>query len=331
MKEKDQVLLYQTVDGETQIEVTVEEETVWLTQLQMADLFGTTLQNVNTHIINIYKTNELEKNPTIKENLIVQKEGTRTIKRKTIQYSLDVIISVGYRVKSIRGVQFRIWANKILREYMLKGYVLDERRLNRQSKHLNTLKNTIQLIGKVNKKMQLTDNEYNSFLHLLSDYSYALDVLDKYDHRHLPEENTSRVILYIPTYEDAMTVVNNLKGRYPSNTLFGNEKDASFRSSIASINQTFDGCDLYPSIEEKAAHLLYFIVKNLSFSDGNKRIAAFMLVWYMDKNNILCKDDGTRRISDNSLVALTLMIAESDPAEKEIFIQVVVSLINGQN
>uniref|UniRef100_UPI00262B50F9 type II toxin-antitoxin system death-on-curing family toxin n=1 Tax=Chitinophaga sp. TaxID=1869181 RepID=UPI00262B50F9 len=198
-------------------------------------------------------------------------------------------------------------------------------------RNLNALKNTIQIMGRLMDNHRLTNDESAGLISLLNDYSYALDVLDKYDHQQIPEEHTSRKIVYTPTYEDAIQVVALLKNRYPSNALFGNEKDMSFRSSLASINQTFDGRDLYPSIEVKAAHLLYFIVKNHSFSDGNKRIAAFLLVWYMDRNNILYKKDGNRRISDNSLVALTLMIAESDPAEKDVFIQVVVSLINGHN
>ena len=331
MKEKDQILLYQSEDGETQIEVTVRDETVWLTQQQMAKLFFNTKQNISLHISNIYKEEELDVRATVKESLTVQKEGNRVIQRKLELYSLDVIISVGYRVKSRRGTDFRIWANKVLKDFLLQGYALNEKQLHRHERNLNALKNTIQIMGRLMDNHRLTNDESAGLISLLNDYSYALDVLDKYDHQQIPEEHTSRKIVYTPTYEDAIQVVALLKNRYPSNALFGNEKDMSFRSSLASINQTFDGRDLYPSIEVKAAHLLYFIVKNHSFSDGNKRIAAFLLVWYMDRNNILYKKDGNRRISDNSLVALTLMIAESDPAEKDVFIQVVVSLINGHN
>ncbi|MGE7777853.1 RhuM family protein [Chitinophaga sp. NPDC101104] len=331
MEQKDQVILYQTEDGKLTIDVTVEEDTVWLTQLQMTTLFDSTQQNISQHINNIYKTRELEKKSTHKKSLLVQNEGKRTIQRATDLYSLDMIISVGYRVKSKRGTDFRIWANKILKEYLLQGYALNEQRLNRRTQDFITLKSTIQMMGKLMETHRLTSEDATSLLALLKDYSYALDVLDKYDHRAMPAEHTTASLTFHPSYEEAKKVIDTLKTRYKSNVMFGNEKDESFRSSIAAINATFDGIHLYPSIEEKAAHLLYFIIKNHSFTDGNKRIAAFMFAWYMDKNNCLYKSDGSKRIAENALVALTLMIAESDPQDKDLFIQVVVSLINGCN
>jgi len=247
---------------------------------------------------------------TVKESLTVQKEGKRAVKRKIEQYSLDVIISVGYRVKSKRGTQFRIWANKILKEYLVKGYSLNEKRLHEQSQQFEALKQTVKLMGNVLGAQELSSDEASGLLKVITDYTYALDVLDKYDHRKLTIEATHTQQGFIATYGDAMKAIRSLRDKFGSSSLFGNEKDESFQSSIATIYQSFGGQDLYPSIEEKAAHLLYFVVKNHSFSDGNKRIAAFLFVWFLEKNSILYREDGTKRIADNALVALTLMIAE---------------------
>lgn len=215
MKEKDQILLYQTEDGETQIEVTVHEETVWLTQQQMAKLFSNTKQNISLHISNIYKEGELDVRATVKESLTVQKEGNRAIQRKIELYSLDVIISVGYRIKSKRGTAFRIWANKVLKDFLLQGYAFNEKRLHRHEQDLNSLKNTIQIMGRLMDNHRLTNNESAGLISLLNDYSYALDVLDKYDHQHLPEELTSRRILYIPNLRGCDAGGGNVKEQVP--------------------------------------------------------------------------------------------------------------------
>lgn len=329
--ENSQIIIYQTPDGETSVDVTIEQDTVWLSQNQMAELFQSSKQNISLHVNNIFKEGELEKNATVKESLTVQNEGKRPVKRKVEQYSLDVIISVGYRVKSKRGTQFRIWANKVLKDYLVKGYALNEKRLNDQHQQFEALKQTVRLMGNVLDKQELSGDEATGLLKVITDYTYALDVLDKYDHRTLTIEATHKQQAFIATYAAAMKAIHGLRDKFGGSSLFGNEKDESFKSSIATIYQSFGGNDLYPSIEEKAAHLLYFVVKNHSFSDGNKRIAAFLFVWFLEKNNILYREDRSKRIADNALVALTLMIAESKPDEKDIITQVVVNLINGYN
>jgi len=330
--ENNQIIIYQTPDGQTAIDVTMDQDTVWLTQSQMVELFQTSKQNISLHINNIFNEGELDKLATVKESLTVQKEGKRSVKRKVEQYSLDVIISIGYRVKSIRGTQFRIWASKVLKEYLVKGYALNEKQLSEESKQLTALKQTVRLMGNVlDAPQQLSSDEASGLLKVITDYTYALDVLDKYDHRSLTIEATHKEQTFMATYEEAIKAIQGLKDKFGGSSLFGNEKDESFRSSIATIYQSFEGFDLYPSVEEKAAHLLYFVVKNHSFSDGNKRIAAFLFVWFLEKNRFLYRADGTKRIADNALVALTLMIAESKPDEKDIITQVVVNLINGYN
>lgn len=327
----DQIIIYQTEDGETSIDVTLDQDTVWLTQSQMIELFQSSKQNISLHINNIFKEGELEREATVKESLTVQNEGKRAVKRRIEQYSLDVIISVGYRVKSRRGTQFRIWASKILKEYLTKGYSLNEKRLREKSQQFEALKQTVRLMGNVIGTQELSSNEANGLLKVITDYTYALDILDKYDHRKLTIEAIHTQQAFIATYKEAMKAIQGLKDKFGGSRLFGNEKDESFRSSIATIYQSFDGKELYPSVEEKAANFLYFVVKNHSFSDGNKRIAAFLFVWFLEKNNILYREDGVKRIADNALVALTLMIAESKPEEKDIIVQVVVNLINGYN
>ncbi|MVT11050.1 virulence protein RhuM/Fic/DOC family protein [Chitinophaga tropicalis] len=329
--ENNQIVIYQTSDGETSIDVTLDQDTVWLSQNQMAELFQSSKQNISLHINNIFNEGELERNATVKESLTVQNEGKRAIKRKIDQYSLDVIISVGYRVKSKRGIQFRIWASKVLKEYLIKGYALNEKRLHEQKQQFEALKQTVRLMGNIAGTQELSTNEATGLLKVITDYTYALDVLDKYDHRNLKIEAIHLHESFVFTYEEATKAIYGLRNKFGGSNLFGNEKDESFRSSISTIYQSFGGQELYPSIEEKAAHLLYFVVKNHSFSDGNKRIAAFLFVWFLEKNNILYRENGSKRIADNALVALTLMIAESKPDEKDIIVQVVVNLINGYN
>jgi prophage maintenance system killer protein/predicted nucleic acid-binding protein len=331
MENTGEIVMYQTVDGQTSISVKLENETVWLNQYQMAELFCQTRQNINLHISNIFKENELEVWATCKDSLQVQEEGGRKVKRRIPYYSLDVIISVGYRVKSPRGTQFRIWANKVLRDYLVKGYTVNEQRLREQSRQLEELKQTVKLLGNVVGNHELTSEEATGLLKVVTDYTYALDVLDQYDHQVLEIQNTTSAELFIITYDEAMLAIKGLRDKFGGSALFGNEKDESFQGSLAAIYQTFDGYYVYPSVEEKAANLLYFVIKNHSFSDGNKRIAAFLFVWFMEKNNILYRIDGSKRIADNALVAITLMIAESKPEEKDMMTKVVVNLINLKN
>ena len=325
----NQIIIYQTEDGQTQVDVRLENETVWLTQAQMAELFEKTPQNITMHIGNAYKEGELEKESTCKEYLQVQQEGKRKVSRMVKYYDLDVIISVGYRVKSKRGTAFRIWARKVLREYLVKGYAVNERMRKEQIGELR------QLVGMLGRTIQsqplLSNDETNALFEVVTDYTYALDTLDNYDYDRLTINKTTKEEPFHATYENAMEAINGLREKFGGSVLFGNEKDDSFKSSIGQIYQTFDGEELYPSVEEKAAMLLYLVTKNHSFSDGNKRIAATLFLWFLNNNHILYHPDGSKRIADSTLVALTLMIAESRTEEKDVMVKVVVNLINKNN
>ena len=326
--DRGEIIIYQTADGETRLDVRMENDSVWLTQAQMVELFNSTKQNVSLHINNIFKEGELEREATVKEYLIVRQEGNRSVRRKITVYNLDVIISVGYRVKSQRGTQFRIWANKILKEYLIKGYAVNTQA---KAEQLEELKKTVRLLSHVLAAKEVTKSEAVGLLRVITDYTYGLDTLDRYDYQALGVEKTTKEEIFHATYENAMDAINALKVQFGESRWFANEKDDSFKSSIGQIYQTFGGEDLYPSVEEKAAMLLYLVVKNHSFSDGNKRIAAMLFLWFMEKNGILYGPDGHKRIADNTLVALTLMIAESRTEEKDVMVKVVVNLINKDN
>ncbi|MBT3383837.1 MAG: virulence protein RhuM/Fic/DOC family protein [Prolixibacteraceae bacterium] len=325
------IKIYQSKDGQTEVQVKVEKETVWLSQKQMAQLFDKDTDTIGLHLKNIYKSGELDEISTTEDSSVIQLEGKRNVKRNIKLYNLDAIISVGYRVNSKRGIQFRIWANKILKEYLIKGYALNERKLSEQNKQLKDLQNSIMLLGNTLNFNTLSSDESSGLLKIISDYAYALDILDQYDYQSLKIRNTSGKETYKLTYEEAINQIQIVKKAHGNSTLFGNEKDDSFQSSVATIYQTFGGNDLYPSIEEKAANLLYFITKNHSFSDGNKRIAAFLFLYFLERNGILFDKNGNKRIADNTLVALTLMIAVSRPDEKDTMTKVIVNLINKNN
>lgn len=322
----DQIIIYQTAAGNTAIDVKLEKESLWLNQTQITELFQRERTVISKHISNIFKEGELQVEGNVQKMHIANSDKPVTF------YSLDVIISVGYRVKSNEGTKFRIWANKILKEYLIKGYSINESRLKEQAEQLSNLKSTVNLLSKVLESKELSSDEATGLLKVVTDYTYALDILDKYDHQQLSLDNTTQDnLIFRATYEEAIKAIKTLKDKFGGSSLFGNEKDASFRSSIATIYQSFGGVDLYPSIEEKAANLLYFVVKNHSFTDGNKRIAAYLFVWFLEKNGILYRLDGSKRIADNTLVALTLMIAESRPDEREMMMKVVINLINQKN
>lgn len=325
---KGEIIIYQTPEGHVSLNVRLENETVWLDQYQMSDLFSTDRTSISRHIRNIYKSEELEENSTCAKFAQVQKEGNREVFRIISYYNLDMIISVGYRVNSKRGIQFRIWANKILKEYLIKGYAVNEKMKLQQ---YGDLKQTVKLLSNVLQSKELSADEATGLLQVISDYTYALDTLDRYDYQTLVVEQTTPKESFRATYETAMKAINYLRDKFGGSDLFGNEKDQSFKSSINTIYQTFDGKDLYPSVEEKGAMLLYLVTKNHSFSDGNKRIAAFLFLWFLEKNGILYKTDGTKLIENNTLVALTLMIAESRTEEKDVMVKVVVNLINKNN
>ena len=325
------IQIYRLDNGATEIDVKLDQDTIWLSQKQIAELFDKDSDTIGLHLKNIYSTGELKEFSTTEDYSVVQKEGTRNIRRRIKHYNLDAIISVGYRVNSIRGTQFRIWANKILKEYLIQGYSINERALKRQNEQLSVLQKTIKILSSAIQSKELTSDESKGLLSIVSDYSYALDILDQYDYQTLTITKTSGKDIYRITYAEAIDQINLVRKAYGNSELFGREKDKSFKSSISTIYQTFDGKDLYPSIEEKAAHLLYFITKNHSFSDGNKRIAAFMFLYFLSKNGILYDSYGNKRIADNTLVALTLMIAVSKQEEMDVMIKVIVNLINTRN
>jgi prophage maintenance system killer protein len=326
-----EIKIYQTDDGQTKIDVKFDNETVWLTQKQMALLFDKDSDTIGLHIKNIYQSGELEELTTTEESSVVQQEGKRKVKRKLKLYNLEAIISIGYRVNSRRGIQFRIWASRIIKEYLLKGFSLDNKRLVQQNNQLKELQTTVKLLGDSLKHKELTDDESIGLLRIITQYAYALDILDQYDYQSLEVKNTSGKEIYQLSYEEAIAQIKLAKRFHGNSELFGHEKDESFKSSISTIYQTFDGIDLYPSIEEKAANLLYFITKNHSFTDGNKRIAAFLFLYFLERNRILYDEVGNKRIADNTLVALTLMIAVSKPEEKDTMTKVIVNLINKNN
>lgn len=325
---KGEVIIYQTPDGNTQLDVQLEDETVWLSLNQISTLFERDKSVISRHIRNLYREQELEEKATVAKNATVQNENGREVLRQIEYYNLDVIISVGYRVKSQRGTQFRIWANNILKEYLIKGYAINQ---NAKNEQLENLKKTVKLLSNVIASKALSADEATGLLRVITDYTYALDTLDRYDYQKLEIEKTTVDEPFKANYDNAMEAIYVLRDKFGSGGLFGNEKDQSFKSSISTIYQTFGGEELYPSIEEKAAMLLYLVTKNHSFSDGNKRIAAFLFLWFLEKNGILYKSDSTRLIENNTLVALTLMIAESRTEEKDIMVKVIVNLINQNN
>ncbi|MFN6944442.1 MAG: RhuM family protein [Cytophagaceae bacterium] len=331
MEKLNKVIIYEAVEGGASLEVRLEDDTVWLTQAQLVELFESSKANISEHISKIYKEGELEKGPTVRKLRTVRTEGKRIVEREVEHYNLDVIISVGYRVKSLRGTQFRIWANKILKDYLIKGFAINEKRLKEKQEQLDQLKKVVQLQEKVINNYQLKDGEAEGLIRVIAEYTFALEILDDYDHQRLELPRSGKKDIFRINYEEAKKAVAKLGEQTQFAGLFGKEKDSSFKGSLENIYQTFDGKDLYPSTEEKAANLLYFVVKNHSFVDGNKRIAAFLFVWFLERNNLLYKDDGIKRISDNALVALTLMIAESNPNDKDIMIKVVVNLLTEKN
>ena len=319
--------IYRSQDGSVQLNVKLENETVWLTQSQMAELFGRDRTVIARHINNCYKEGELDKNITCAKFAHMGKDQDQMY--ETAMYNLDVIISVGYRVKSVQGTRFRQWANSVLKQYLIKGYVINQQiKLDRY----NELKDVVRLMARaIGMQEKVTNDEYGGLFNVISDYVYALDTLDHYDYQSLSIQQTTKEEPFRATYDNAMEAINALKDKFGGSQWFANEKDDSFKSSIGQIYQTFGGEELYPSVEEKAAMLLYLVVKNHSFSDGNKRIAAMLFLWFLNNNHVLYAEDGHKRIADNTLVALTLMIAESRTEEKDVMVKVVVNLITKEN
>ena len=323
----DKIIIYQSEDGKTQLDVKLEHETVWLTQKQIAELFGTKRPAITKHLKNIYASEELTEESTCSILEHMGNDGRQSYNTK--YYNLDAILSVGYRVNSKNATRFRQWANSVLKQYLVKGYAINE---NIRKHQIAELRQLIQVLGRaIQQQPAKTTDESNALFDVVVDYTYALDTLDNYDYQRLHIAKTTKEEPFHATYENAMHEIDMLRQKFGGSVLFGNEKDDSFKSSIGQIYQTFNGTELYPSVEEKAAMLLYLVTKNHSFSDGNKRIAATLFLWFMNNNAILYRPDGSKRIADNTLVALTLMIAESKTEEKDIMVKVVVNLINQAN
>ena len=329
--EENKIVIYKDKNNSIQLEVKLDGDMVWLTRQQIATLFGRDYKTISKHINNALKE-ELADEVVVAKFENTTQHGAIEGKTQTHEleyFNLEMVTSVGYRVKSSRGVQFRKWANKILKDYLVKGYAVNERIRKEQIGELR------QLVGMLGRTIQnqplLSTNETIALFEVVTDYSYALDTLDNYDYERLTINKTTKDEPFHATYENALETIDRLREKFGGSSLFGNEKDDSFKSSIGQIYQTFGGEELYPSVEEKAAMLLYLVTKNHSFSDGNKRIAATLFLWFLNNNRILYRPDGSKRIADNTLVALTLMIAESRTEEKDVMVKVVVNLINQQN
>ena len=322
----NKVIIYKTNDDHTQVEVRFDQDTVWLNRQQLSVLFDRDIKTIGKHINNVFKEGELEETRTVAKFATVQKEGKRIVEREVEHYNLDVIISVGYRVKSKRGTQFRQWATQRLKDYLVQGYAINQKRLDE-------LQQTVQLIQQaVGEETKL--NEAKGLLDIITQYTESFVLLNQFDSNSIPAAKLNENISYEIQYEEAKTAIAELKRqlieRKEATNLFGNEKDNSFEGTLRSIVQTFGGYYLYPSIEEQAAHLLYFIIKNHPFSDGNKRIGAFMFVWFLEKNKHRFKQDGEIKINDNALVALALLVAQSDPADKDLMVKLITQLINSR-
>jgi len=322
-----EIIIYQTEDGQAKLDVRLEQETIWLSLDQIAVLFGRDKSVISRHLNNVFKSQELLRDSVVAKNATTASDGKTYM---VDYYNLDAIISVGYKVNSKRGTEFRIWATQVLKDHIVKGYTVNEKRLRDENARLKELQETVDLLGRIIDQRQLAGQEAEGLLKVVADYSQALKLLDDYDYSRLTIGDVTDKARFVITYEAARSAIDKLASSFDS-TLFGREKDDSFKGSLGAIYQTFDGKEVYPSIEEKAAHLLYFVVKNHSFVDGNKRIAASLFLWFLDANGILYRNDRDKRIGDNALVALTLMIAESKPEEKDVIIKVVVNLINRKN
>lgn len=309
----NELILFESQDKSISLNVPLRNDSVWLNRNQMAELFGRDVKTIGRHIGNALRE-EIDAGSTVAKFATVQQEGDRRVERWIEYYNLDVIISVGYRVKSQRGVEFRKWANNVLRQYIMQGYAVNH--------------NRIKELGEVIRIMKRTQASLDArqVLAVIERYSTALDLLDDYDHQTMRRPE-GKAATYVLTYEECRSVIDSMRFGNES-ALFGNEKDDSFKGSIGNIYQSFGGQEVYPTVEEKAANLLYFVTKNHSFSDGNKRIAAAMFLYFLDKNGALFHD-GKKLIDDHALVALTIMIAESKPEEKEMMISVIMNCISG--
>lgn len=332
MKNKGEIVIYKTEDGKSQLEVQLDNETVWLSQKQIADLFRKDPRTISMHIRNIFKEKELDKKSTISKYESVQREGNRQISRELDHYNLDVIISVGYRVRSRRATQFRIWATQTLKDHLVKGFTINKQRLEQNQKQLQELQSALEFIQSSIGNKQLSGSETSGLLNLITNYTRSFVLLNQYDAQTLETPSLATNVIYEITYLEAADAIGHLKQKLilqkEATDLFGRQRDESFEGLLQSVVQTFGGEFLYPSIEEQAAHLLYFTIKNHPFTDGNKRIGAFLFIWFLQRNKHLLRKNGEAKINDNALVALALLVAESDPANKDLMIRLIINLIN---
>ncbi len=322
------LIVFRPEGANVALEVKLKDETVWLSLNEIAQVFERDKSVISRHLHNIFNTKEIQKDS------VVAIFATTAVDGKVYQveyYNLDAILSVGYRVNSKRGTQFRIWATYVLKQHLIQGYTINDKRIEEHTASLKTLQQAVKLLADISGRKALTSDESKALFEVIRDYSYGLDVLDDYDHGRTRIKSSTAKACYQLTYDEGLKVIDQMRQKFGASWLFGNEKDASFKSALGAIYQTFGGKDLYPSVEEKAANLLYLVVKNHAFSDGNKRIAAALFVWFLDRNKILYKPDGSKRIADNALVAITLLIAESQPKEKDVIAALVVNLINKLN
>ena len=331
---ENSIEIYQTKDGSPQIEIKFDNETLWMNQKQIAEVFGTKIPAINKHINNILNEGELKPEATISILEIVQKEGKREVTRKVDFYNLDMIISVGYRVNSSKATQFRIWATERLKNYLVKGFAVNEKRVKEYQENLVELQKTIKLIQNSVDLKSLSIHESKGFLSIITNYTHSFILLNQFDSDSLNLQKLDKNITYEIAYEEALEAILELKKQLikkkEATALFGNQKDRSFAGILGNITQSFGGKYLYKSIEEQASHLLYFVIKNHPFSDGNKRIGAFLFIWFLNKNKHSLKKSGELKINDNGLVALALLVAQSNPKEKELMIKLIINLINEQ-
>ena len=329
--EENQIVIYKDENNAIQLDVKLKDGMIWVTRQQLATLFARDYKTISKHINNALR-DELADEVVVAKFANTTQHGAIEGKTQTHEkeyFNLEMVTSVGYRVKSNRGVQFRKWANRVLKEYLVKGYAVNQRI---HSEQIGELRQLVGMLGRtIQSQPLISTDDTNALFEVVTDYTYALDTLDDYDYQRLKVSKTTKEDKFHATYDNAMEAIYALREKFGGSSLFGNEKDDSFKSSIGQIYQTFGGEELYPSVEEKAAMLLYLVTKNHSFSDGNKRIAATLFLWFLNNNGILYRKDGSKRIADNTLVALTLMIAESKTEEKDVMVKVVVNLINQKN
>ncbi|WP_349663814.1 virulence protein RhuM/Fic/DOC family protein [Cellulophaga lytica] len=323
MKEQNQIVIYQSNDGTSQLQVNLQDDTVWLTQAQLVEVFNSSKANISEHIKHIFTSGELQESATVRKFRTVQQEGERMVTRNRVHYNLDLIISVGYRVNSVRGTQFRIWANTVLKDYLVQGYAINQKRLAQKEQEVKVLKSGIQILSRAIEQ-KTGDNQW------LTVFAKGLSLLDDYDHEELDTKGLTIKEVNYPSLADYQILINQMLTEFNSD-VFGKEKDKSFESSVAQIEKGFGADDFYPTLEEKATMLLYFVVKNHSFVDGNKRIAAACFLKFLQQNKMLFNKEQQPIISNDTLASLTLFIASSKPEEMQTVTRLVISVLNRSN